>query len=175
MTDRCHDADYSTNVESTTHSEDDCLILRKRTYRRPHEDGSERSNSQQLSSLLCGLLAGIAQAGVFNPYDRALYLSIREERPFLHTANWKQPYLGFFQSLNTRALAGGLYFPAEHFALRTFPEHRFVAGMVAGTINAVLLNPLTAVKYKTWVSSSSLVPFSIFRVAGGGGPKIVAW
>lgn len=157
MTDR-HDDEYNPKVDSS--SEEERLILRKRTYRRPHNDGhnadeSESSAEQQtsnyeVSSLLCGLLAGIAQAGVFNSYDRALYLSIREERPFLHAENWKHPYQGFFQSLNTRALAGGLYFPAEHFALRTFPEHHFVAGMVAGTINAVLLNPLTAVKYKTW-------------------------
>jgi hypothetical protein len=56
------------------------------------------------TSLLCGLAAGVAQAGVFNPYDRALYLSIKESRPFLSRENWKRPYSGFTQSLGGRAL-----------------------------------------------------------------------
>jgi hypothetical protein len=108
-------------------------------------------SSSALSPLLCGLLAGVAQAGLFNPYDRALYLSVRDERPFLHAGNWTHPYLGFVQSLNTRALAGGLYFPLEHLALQLVPpQQHFAAGMIAGTINALLLNPLTAVKYQTW-------------------------
>jgi hypothetical protein len=109
------------------------------------------SSASALSPFLCGLLAGVAQAGLFNPYDRALYLSVRDERPFLHAGNWTHPYLGFVQSLNTRALAGGLYFPLEHLALQLVPpQQHFAAGMIAGTINALLLNPLTAVKYQTW-------------------------
>ena len=101
------------------------------------------------TSWLCGLLAGIAQAGVFNPYDRALYLSVKDNRSFLHVLNWKNPYIGFSQSLGGRALSGGLYFPVEHFMLRTCENH-LLAGFAAGTVNAIVLNPLTAVKYKTW-------------------------
>jgi hypothetical protein len=70
------------------------------------------------TSLICGLLAGVAQAGVFNPYDRALYLSVTNNRPFLHRENWTHPYRGFIQSLGGRALAGGLYFPLEQFFLK---------------------------------------------------------
>ena len=113
------------------------------------------------TSLACGLLAGVAQAGVFNPYDRALYLSVRDHRPFLHRANFVRPYLGFTQSIGGRALAGGLYFPMEHFFLRRLNQnddssstsshnHFFLAGTLAGALNAGVLNPLSAVKYKTW-------------------------
>lgn len=110
-------------------------------------------------SLICGLLAGIAQAGIFNPYDRALYLSVKDGRPFLHRLNWQNPYLGFAQSVGGRALQGGLYFPVEHFFLRSInvdyktesdPKLNFLAGTAAGALNAVLLNPIAAVKYKTW-------------------------
>jgi hypothetical protein len=69
--------------------------------------------------ILCGLFAGIAQAGVFNPYDRALYLSVRDNRPFLHSSNWHNPYTGFLQSISGRAIQGGLYFPLEHYFLHT--------------------------------------------------------
>ena len=117
------------------------------------------------TSLICGLLAGICQAGVFNPYDRALYLSVRDHRPFLHRANFQNPYLGFTQSIGGRAIQSGLYFPMEHYFLRKWntdhssprdaalasdPTHNFLAGTAAGAVNACLLNPLSAVKYKTW-------------------------
>jgi hypothetical protein len=111
------------------------------------------------SSLLCGLLAGVAQAGIFNPYDRALYLSVRDHRPFLSWENFKSPYTGFFQSIGGRALSGGLYFPLEHFFLRLMdpevydksePKLNFAAGTAAGAVNACVLNPLSAIKYKTW-------------------------
>jgi len=114
-------------------------------------------NPVDFSSFVCGLSAGIAQAGVFNPYDRALYLSVKERRPFLDVRNWQSPYGGFFQSLGLRAASGGLYFPTEHFFLRFLnetgesrPSANFVAGTAAGAICAVVLNPLTAIKYKTW-------------------------
>ena len=118
------------------------------------------------TSFICGLLAGIAQAGVFNPYDRALYLSIRDNRRFLHPINWYNPYTGFMQSISGRAIQGGLYFPLEHYFLHTLndnyanstnskskngdPRLNFLAGTAAGAVNAVLLNPISAVKYKTW-------------------------
>jgi hypothetical protein len=70
------------------------------------------------SSFICGIAAGVIQAGIFNPYDRALYLSVKDHRPFLRIENWKSPYSGFFQSIGSRALSGGLYFPLEHLFLR---------------------------------------------------------
>lgn len=117
------------------------------------------------SAYLCGLLAGVAQAGVFNPYDRALYLSVTYDRSFLSWQNWKAPYTGFFQSIGGRALAGGLYFPLEHYFLHLIRPHgngggtmtsasysteHFIAGTSAGAANAIVLNPLSAIKYRTW-------------------------
>ena len=107
-------------------------------------------------SFLCGLLAGVAQAAMFNPYDRALYLSIKEKRAFLLYTNWSSPYNGFLQSIGGRAISGGLYFPVEHMFLHALLDcdnkamRNFIAGTSAGAVNAILLNPLTAVKYKTW-------------------------
>jgi Mitochondrial carrier protein len=130
------------------------MLCRRPTFQRPI---SEPVHS---ASLICGLLAGVAQAGVFNPYDRALYLSVKHNRPFLHRHNWYNPYTGFAQSIGGRALQGGLYFPAEHFFLRCInsdyetvpsdPKLNFLAGTAAGAFNATVLNPISAIKYKTW-------------------------
>jgi hypothetical protein len=53
----------------------------------------------------------VVVAGIFNPWDRALYLSVWRDRPFLDARNWKKPYKGFNQAVFHRTLSGGLYFP----------------------------------------------------------------
>jgi len=113
-------------------------------------------------SFLSGLTAGVAQAGLFNPYDRALYLSVKNGIPFLSKENFHRPYQGFFQSVGHRALSGGLYYPLEHFFVSLLPPeaamdtgsygaiYNFAAGTAAGSLNAIVCNPISAVKYKTW-------------------------
>lgn len=113
-------------------------------------------------SFLSGLAAGVAQAGLFNPIDRALYLSVRNEIPFMRKENFQSPYQGFFQSVGHRALSGGLYYPLEHFFVSMLPPeaamdtgspgalYNFAAGTAAGSVNAIICNPISAVKYKTW-------------------------
>lgn len=95
------------------------------------------------------------QAGFFNPFDRALYLSVKNNVPFLTKTNFVQPYQGFSQAIVGRALSGGLYYPLEHFFMTHLPHDgspwaNFFAGTGAGMTNALILNPITTVKYKTW-------------------------
>ena len=45
--------------------------------------------------------------GVFNPYDRALYMMQKHKRPFLVLANFRHPYEGFHQSVLHRIVTGG--------------------------------------------------------------------
>lgn len=108
-------------------------------------------------SFACGLTAGISQAGLFNPFDRALYLSVKNQSAFLRWENFQNPYQGFFQSVGHRALSGGLYYPLEHFFMTltnreddSGPLLNFLAGTAAGSVNALIVNPVSAVKYKTW-------------------------
>ncbi len=113
-------------------------------------------------SFLSGLAAGVAQAGLFNPVDRALYLSVKNHRKFLTPENFQSPYQGFFQSVGHRALSGGLYYPLEQFFITLLPAdavmdtgssgafYNFLAGTAAGSVNAIVCNPVSAVKYKTW-------------------------
>mmetsp|Transcript_1783 Transcript_1783/g.1888 ORF Transcript_1783/g.1888 Transcript_1783/m.1888 type:complete len:345 (-) Transcript_1783:324-1358(-) len=143
-------------------------------------------------SLLCGLAAGISQAGLFNPYDRALYLSVRNRTPFLSFSNWKRPYAGFTQSIMGRAVQGGLFFPLEQWFTSRLLEARlddvtftsgstptasplahFLAGTGAGCTNALILNPLSAIKYKTWGRKRNrgmLNEISTMWVKGGARP-----
>lgn len=152
-------------------SEDDVSAItspHRRTVRmaRRHTSLENTPNSViphvNVISFLSGLAAGVAQAGLFNPFDRALYLSVKNRTKFLTPANFQSPYQGFFQSVGHRALSGGLYYPLEQFFITQLPAdavmdtsssgafYNFLAGTAAGSVNAIVCNPVSAVKYKTW-------------------------
>lgn len=109
--------------------------------------------------LSAGFMSGMVVTAVLNPYDRALFLSVRAKRPFLSAANWKHPWHGVGQTLLARSLSTGLYFPLEEVG-RTAAHSAgledgsvacsLVAGNFAGAVNALLLSPLAAVKYRSW-------------------------
>jgi hypothetical protein len=150
--------------------------LNKKTYLTRRHTSIEKvvaAPAVNYISIFCGLTAGISQAGLFNPFDRALYLSVKNEIPFLHWENFQQPYQGFFQSVGHRAISGGLYYPLEQFFMTLTPTnndseahiiggnpynkaatsgafYNFLAGTAAGTANALICNPISAIKYKTW-------------------------
>ena len=120
-------------------------------------------------------MAGIFQAGLFNPVDRALYLSVKNHVPFLTASNFANPYLGFSQSVLGRALSGGLYYPLEHYFSSLVPPDsgpwaNFLAGTAAGMTNALILNPITAVKYRTWsrVETTTMLQQAIGMWQQGG-------
>lgn len=121
----------------------------------------------KLKLLLCGFSGGLVQAALFNPWDRALYLSIKKDRPFLSSKNFLNPFAGVFQTLFQRAISSGLYFPLEEIfadmliasgamgeGSSVLNERRqyvaFSAGLMAGSLNGLIVNPLAAVKYHYW-------------------------
>jgi len=126
------------------------------------ERESTRARSFSVGMLSCGLTSGLLQAGLFNPWDRALYLSIKDRRPFLHVDNFRNPFSGVTQTIFQRALSSGLYFPLEEFYLSMLhgpqgsnlrqnkPLLTFVAGILSGITSGVIMNPIAAVKYHYW-------------------------
>lgn len=125
----------------------------------------EQTKPSSLSLLSCGLVSGFLQAGLFNPWDRALYLSIKENRPFLSMDNFRHPWSGVLQTIVQRALSAGLYFPLEEIysaqlrASFTSSEEQyrtrrplltFASGILSGITSGVIMNPISAVKYHYW-------------------------
>lgn len=109
--------------------------------------------------LNCGFISGLLQAFLFNPWDRALYLSVKNETPFLRMENFAQPMAGVMQTVVQRAMSSGLYFPLEQItaeALHTETELNqskkswklFIAGTIAGALNGIIMNPFTRIKVK---------------------------
>jgi hypothetical protein len=81
-------------------------------------------------------------------------IQVHHRRPFLSPENFKTPYQGFQQVVWIRAISGGLFYPLEDmFIQRLDPSWRFsplIAGSLAGIISSAILNPLQAIKYRTW-------------------------
>ena len=107
--------------------------------------------------LNCGFTAGLLQAAVFNPWDRALYLSVLTHRKFLHRENFREPMRGVLQTIVQKAISGGLYFPLEEIFSSYIREYLdtnykskytsiFLGGMLAGAVNGILLNPFSRIK-----------------------------
>ena len=63
--------------------------------------------------------AGLLVSAIFNPYDRALFLSSVHARPFFDNRNWGggKSFAGLLPSLMQRSISYGLYFPLEGFYL----------------------------------------------------------
>lgn len=117
----------------------------------------------QLRNFSCGLISGLIQAIVFNPWDRALYLSVKESRSFLLLKNFQQPFSGLLQTMFQRAISAGLYFPLEQYFMEYFSKKyletnmnphwiALMAGNCAGAVNGLALNPLAAIKVIIFVS-----------------------
>jgi len=123
-----------------------------------------------------GLLSGLTQSLLFNPWDRALYLSVKEDRAFLRRANFRHPWRGASSSLFHRAASSGMYWPLVEqllpYARRALGGRArgaartaagdsgssgaretaamLLAGNGAGALNGVALNWVSATKYRMW-------------------------
>jgi hypothetical protein len=57
------------------------------------------------------------------------------------------------QSAVQRTVSGGLYFVFQGLIHDAFPDKGpFFVGLLAGSLNGVILNPLAAIKYHNWGS-----------------------
>jgi len=128
---------------------------------------SDYSAYRVIGLLNCGFTSGLLQAAVFNPWDRALYLSVLHHRRFLHHDNFQEPMRGVLQTIVQKAISGGLYFPLEEIfsscihdyldgGTYPLPVHGsgsiskyssiFLGGMMAGAVNGLVLNPFSRIK-----------------------------
>ena len=110
------------------------------------------------SQFLAGLGSGVTTSLLLNPWDRALYLSFKEHRPFLHSHNFHEPFRGVVAATVSKVFSHGMYFPLYDTFHRSYESEnafhpalsKFLAGNSAGIVNALMTSPISAVKYKMW-------------------------
>lgn len=148
------------------------------------EAHSQLTAQQKLNvNIISGLFTGMFSSGLFNPWDRALYLSVKENRPFLSIENFKSPYQGFSQALVQRAISGSIYYILQaelkshmYPYLRNNigvgePTAQFCVGLLAGSMSGILTNSISAVKYHTWGQENRAFFSSVSEMWSMGGYK----
>lgn len=123
------------------------------------------------------LLSGAAQAIIFNPFDRALYVRVKFRRKhFLDRRNFHHPFQGFMNAAVYRTLVGASYVFWQDFVQKiiekTAPDKlqlsrcpaltAFIIGMLAGSLNGAALNGMQVVKYRMWNMENNA---NFFKVA----------
>lgn len=124
-----------------------------------------------MNYLIAGLGAGLVHAILYNPYDRALYLSIKNSTSFLNKSNWIQPFQGLNQSIFHRTLGSGLYFSVQS-AIGKFTNNSLYIGLIGGIINALTLNPIAVIKYNCWGNYKLTFGQSTKNLYSNGGFKV---
>lgn len=132
-------------------------------------------------NFLSGFFSGILAAGLLNPYDQALYLSITKNRPFFSWENFKNPYHGFMQTVLQRAISNGSYYILQsELKHRLYPylhdtknfssaSSDFCVGLTAGSLSGIISNGITATKYYSWSDERSSLYASLKTLWRQGG------
>ncbi|RNF15694.1 mitochondrial carrier domain-containing protein [Trypanosoma conorhini] len=126
---------------------------------------NERVKESFFNTAFPALCSGAAQAVLFNPFDRALYVRVKFRRQhFLDRRNFDQPFQGFMNAAVYRTLVGASYMFWQDSA-RIFIENKtpdcfhasqsprlnaFLIGATAGSVNGAVLNGMQVVKYRMW-------------------------
>ena len=138
-----------------------------------------------------GMVTGVTIAGGFHPWDRALYLSMANKRPFLYDIksstfvieNFAQPYHGFMQTVASRTISNGIYFVAQNqIKPSLYPylrndlglyewQAQFGVGLSVGSMTGMTTNGLYAVRFQTWGNPGSSFASSAYKMWSHGGVK----
>ncbi|KAF4699081.1 hypothetical protein FOZ62_025613 [Perkinsus olseni] len=137
-------------------------------YAREYTHSKNGESKHPIGLMMCGLNAGLMQSLIFNPYDRALYLTIKHSkdtsgyhRRFLDRRNWPQRPGQYFEGVGPavlqKAVSFGLYFPMEELFLSSPLVEQaggaWLAGTLAGLANGIFTTPFNAVKFSIWRTS----------------------
>lgn len=111
-----------------------------------------------INGLVASVGSGVGGAVLFNWFDKAQYLAIKNKRSFFRYENFEKPMHGTFNSISSKIISNGMYF----FWIDYFRDNiskkgnlkeshvEFLAGNMSGALTATISNPISAVKYRNW-------------------------
>lgn len=106
---------------------------------------------------LAGVFTGLCTTFTFTPYDKALYVSIKNKTSFFSAENWRHPFKGITNILAYRVLNNGVYYHLmDEFKdmtsgiTKSKVKNDIIAGTALGITSSLMFNPLAVIKYRTW-------------------------
>jgi len=98
------------------------------------------------------IAVGIIHAIVFNPIDKAIYNSVINNNKLLTIANWKKPFCGCLNNINSRIINGGIYFYLLDY---TKTMNLYQSALTVSLTTAIILNPLNIIKFNSYIDNST--------------------
>ena len=112
------------------------------------------------NEVISGLTTGIMTAIIFNPIDKAIYVSTTKNLSIFNKEVWSKCFKGTINTILTRLITSGLYFTfldklsANYSPIQTALITSFACNL--------LTNPIQLVKYHSWFNNISLNDSSKF-------------
>ena len=112
------------------------------------------------NEVISGLTTGVITAILFNPIDKAIYVSTTKNLSIFNKEVWSKCFKGTINTTLTRLITSGLYFTfLDKLSANYSPFH--TAFMTSFACN-LLTNPIQLVKYHSWFNNISLNDSSKF-------------
>jgi len=108
-------------------------------------------NNNEITS---GLATGLISAVLFNPIDKAIYLSTTKDLKITNLNLWKSLYKGSSISILIRVINSGLYFSYIDY-YSSISKSPLEISLLTSSI-ALMTNPLQILKFKSWYNNISL-------------------
>lgn len=120
---------------------------------------------ERTRSNIAGSITGIIQTFIFNPLDKAMYLTVLKKGSLFEKYKWINPYHGVHNAMFGKMVSYGYFFTLNDnvtkfvdnnmtgFAVFAKP---FVTGIVVGSTTAAVTNPLNVVKFHAWATDKKL-------------------
>lgn len=115
-----------------------------------------------MNDLFNGIITGCISTVLFNPVDRALYLTVKNNTPIYHKSCWKNPYSGMHQALYSRIIGYGLYYPINDLFKNIYPNNLFASSLCTGFTTTLLNHPINIIKMSNW--NNNLISSGLFSL-----------
>ncbi len=105
------------------------------------------------NEVFSGLVAGVISAIVFNPLDKAIFISTTKNISFFNRQVWSNCFNGTTNAILSRLVSSGLYFSfIDHFSQSFSPIQ---TGFTASFLVNISTNPVNLVKFHSWFNGLS--------------------
>jgi len=106
------------------------------------------------TEIISGILTGFISTIIFNPIDKAIYISTTKNLGILDKSIWTSPYKGSLNTLSTRIINSGLYFSYLDYYSKITNNNFQVALMTS--LCCSITNPIQLIKFNSWYNNISM-------------------
>lgn len=106
------------------------------------------------NEVISGITTGIMTAIIFNPIDKAIYVSTTKNLSIINKEVWSKCYKGTFNTILTRLITSGLYFTFLDKLSSSYSP--FQTAFMTSLACNFLTNPIQLVKFHSWYNNNTL-------------------